>query len=227
MTKPSEADAEHGAEPAAAAWLAIPGETTHLAPLSGEQCVFVAGAVLSTATGTTGRGHPYGPPPYGPPQSLAERLAVVAGRVAAVAAWLPADAGNRVNSAVSAGSGAPWTRQAIVTPCCSRSSPQRSSCRARSGRRLAATVRRWRRRRSARRCISALAHGHLRQQFDRRGRGPAGGDAGAGLRRPGMRSTIRSPTLPRGRRRSCWRRPIQNAAAGCRRSLISRFGLAT
>jgi len=106
VTKPSEDDAEHGAEPAAAAWLAIPGETTRLAPLSGEHCVFVANAMLSTATGTTGRGHPYGPLPYGPPQSLADRLAVVAGRVAAVAAWLPTDARNCVNSAVSAGSAA-------------------------------------------------------------------------------------------------------------------------
>ena len=169
MTKPSEADAEHGAEPAAAAWLAIPGETTRLAPLSGEQCVFVAGAVLSTATaaGTTGRGHPYGPPPYGPPQSLAERLAVVAGRVAAVAAWLPTDARNRVNSAVSAGSAAsvdPTGHRdalllsqfaaALVLP-----GEERSPV-AGHGPSVEGTV--------LREAVHlALAHGHLRQQFDR------------------------------------------------------------
>ena len=81
MTTPSEADAERGAEPTAAAWLVIAGKTTRLALLSGEQCLSVAGALLSTAAG---RGHP-----YGPPQSLAERLVIVAGRVTALAAWLP------------------------------------------------------------------------------------------------------------------------------------------
>jgi signal transduction histidine kinase len=159
VTKPSEADAERGAKPTAAAWLAIAGEAMHLAPLSGEQCVFVASAVLSTAIG---RGHP-----YGPPQSLAERLGVVAGRVAAVAAWLPTDARTRVNAAVSAGS-APSAdplchgdalllsqfSAAIVLPG-DEQSPAGGHGSSGEGTVLREAVQ------------LALAHGHLRQQFDR------------------------------------------------------------
>jgi signal transduction histidine kinase len=57
-----------------------PAEPLRLASLSREQCLSVAGMLLSTAMGRS--------QPYGPPQSIAERLAVVAGRSAAMAAWL-------------------------------------------------------------------------------------------------------------------------------------------
>jgi signal transduction histidine kinase len=83
VTDLPEADAASGPDPTGAAWLAMNGETAEplrLAPLSREQCLSVAGILLSAAMG---RSHP-----YGPPQSIAERLAVVAGRTAAVAAWL-------------------------------------------------------------------------------------------------------------------------------------------
>ncbi len=86
MTNLPEVDAASGPDPTGAAWLAItgeagePAEPLRLAPLSREQCLSVAGILLSAAMG---RSHP-----YGPPQSIAERLAVVAGRMAAVAAWL-------------------------------------------------------------------------------------------------------------------------------------------
>jgi signal transduction histidine kinase len=83
VTNLPEADAASGPAPTGAAWLAMtaePGAPLRLAPLSREQCLSVASILLSTAMG---RSHP-----YGPPQSIAERLAVVAGRTAAMAAWL-------------------------------------------------------------------------------------------------------------------------------------------
>jgi signal transduction histidine kinase len=153
VTKPSEADAERGAEPTAAAWLAIPVEVRRLAPLSGEHCLAVAGALLSTAAG---RGHP-----YGPPQSLAERLGVVAGRVTAVAAWLPSGAKNPASEACSAGPAVHGDAllisqfaAALVLPGDERS-PAGSH-----GPTVEATV--------LREAVQlALAHAHLRQQFDR------------------------------------------------------------
>jgi signal transduction histidine kinase len=83
VTKLPEADAASGPDPTGAAWLAMtaePAAPLRLAPLSREQCLSVASMLLSTAMG---RSHP-----YGPPQSIAERLAVAAGRTAAMAAWL-------------------------------------------------------------------------------------------------------------------------------------------
>lgn len=83
MTKLPEADAASGPDPTGAAWLATTAESAEplrLASLSREQCLAVAGTLLSTAMG---RSHP-----YGPPQSIAERLAVAAGRTAALATWL-------------------------------------------------------------------------------------------------------------------------------------------
>ena len=86
MTNLPEADAASGPDPTGAAWLAMtsepgePADTLRLAPLSREQCLSVAGMLLSTAMGRS--------IPYGPQQSIAERLAVAAGRTAAMAAWL-------------------------------------------------------------------------------------------------------------------------------------------
>jgi signal transduction histidine kinase len=108
VAKPSEADAERSAEPTAVAWLAIAGVATCLAPLSREQCLSVAGALLSTAAG---RGHP-----YGPPQSLVERLSVIAGRVTALAAWLPTVSNNPAAAAGSAGSAASAISTASAGP---------------------------------------------------------------------------------------------------------------
>jgi signal transduction histidine kinase len=153
VTKPSEADAERGAEPTAAAWLAIAGVATCLAPLGREQCLSVAGALLSTAVG---RGHP-----YGPPQSLAERLGVVAGRVTAVAAWLSSVANTPAGVVSSAGPAVHGDAlllsqfaAALVLPGDERS-PAGSH-----GPTVEATV--------LREAVQfALAHAHLRQQFDR------------------------------------------------------------
>jgi len=90
---PSENDAGRGEE-TAAAWLAFDAGPGRLASLGREQCMALAGAVLSTAAG---RGQPYGPPP-----SLAERLAVVAGRIAELAAWLVTVAKPPANPTASA-----------------------------------------------------------------------------------------------------------------------------
>ena len=92
---PAETDAGDGVEPTAAAWLACNADPARLTPLAREQCMALAAAVLSTAAG---RGHPYGPPP-----SLAERLAVVAGRMAGLAAWLATIAKTPADVAASAG----------------------------------------------------------------------------------------------------------------------------
>ena len=80
MTKPSEADAEPGAAPTAAAWLAIAVGSPRVADLSREQCLAVAAAVCPTAAD---RGRP-----DGPPAAIEERLSLVGGSVAAVATWL-------------------------------------------------------------------------------------------------------------------------------------------
>ena len=83
MTKLPEADAASGPDPTGAAWLAMTAEAAEplrLAPLSREQCLSAAGMLLSAAMEQS---HP-----CGPPQSIAERLAVAAGRTAAMAAWL-------------------------------------------------------------------------------------------------------------------------------------------
>ena len=90
-----ETDADRGVESTAAAWLAFDAGPKRLANLGGEHCLVVAGAVLSSAAG---RGHAYGPPP-----SLAERLALVAGRVAELAAWLATAPRQTAEATVSTG----------------------------------------------------------------------------------------------------------------------------
>jgi hypothetical protein len=94
---PSETDAGRGVESTAAAWLAFDVEPGRLVPLGREQCMALAAVVLSTAAG---RSHPYGPPP-----SLAERLAVVAGRMAELAAWLAASSKMPADAPASVGQG--------------------------------------------------------------------------------------------------------------------------
>jgi len=84
-------------ESTAAAWLAFDAEPGRLMPLGREQCMALAAVVLSAAAG---RSHPYGPPP-----SLAERLAVVAGRMADLATWLAARSKIPADATASAGPG--------------------------------------------------------------------------------------------------------------------------
>jgi signal transduction histidine kinase len=164
VTNLPEADAASGPDPTGAAWLAMtaePGEPLRLAPLSREQCLSVASILLSTAMG---RSHP-----YGPPQSIAERLAVVAGRTAAMAAWLsgvsqiPAFRTASTGSAASAGPAGHGDAQllaqfatALVLPGDERSP---SDCE-RHGPSVEATV--------LHEAVQlALAHVQLRHQFDR------------------------------------------------------------
>jgi len=167
VTKLPEADAANGPDPTGAAWLAMtsepgePAEPLRLAPLSREQCLSVAGMLLSTAMG---RSHP-----YGPPQSIAERLAVAAGRTVAMAAWLsgvsqmPAVRTASAGSPASAGPAGPGDAQlltqfaaALVLPGDERSP---AGCKG-HGPSIEATV--------LREAVQlALAHVQLRHQFDR------------------------------------------------------------
>ena len=150
-----------------AAWLAMTAEPAEsaeplrLAPLSREQCLSVAGMLLSTAMG---RSHPSGPPP-----SIAERLAVAAGRTAVMAAWLsgvsqiPAVGTASAGSAASAGPAGHGDAQlltqfaaALVVPGDERSP---AGCEG-HGPSIEATV--------LREAVQlALAHVQLRHQFDR------------------------------------------------------------
>ena len=79
---PPEAGVEPTARDAAVAWLVLDSDALprRTAGLDRGQCLTVAAALFSASAG---RSHS-----VGPPTGLAERLAVVAGRVAPLAAWL-------------------------------------------------------------------------------------------------------------------------------------------
>jgi len=215
--KPAESSDRPTTQDAAVAWLMLDGNALPpvTAGLDRGQCLALAAALLAAAVG---RDHPSGLAP-----GLAERLAVVAGRVSPLAAWLaslpkqsPASSGGMSTSLLHDDVQLlSWLAVAIIVPDEGRSPPldDRATPLAEAAM-LRETVR------------AALAHAELRGQFDRavaEARLEAMRELAYAL---GMKSTIRSPTLPRGHSRSCWRRATPNAAAGSPRSWTSRFGLA-
>lgn len=156
--KPAESGARPATQDAAVAWLVLDGNALpHVtAGLDRGQCLAVAAALLAAADG---RDHPSGLAP-----GLAERLAVVAGRVSPLAGWL---ASLPKQSPVSSGGMSPslrhddvqllsWLAAAIIVPDEGRSPPLDDR---------AAPVAEAAMLREAVR--AALAHAELRGQFDR------------------------------------------------------------